>query len=313
MTPRIKNLLRATASSIVLLSVAGCNSTIGQQIAQDWRDARAGFGQEWSKLRSELSRGTLFSDNYLKDENDVCAGERLAMADKGKFFDKQLVQAAAAGAVAGGLLALATDQNVVAGAAIGAGLGLAGGYLAKLQSEGLNGTQIASQARSDISAENKRIDELIASFDDLSDCRKREAAAIQAQFDSGSISRNDAEAQMSGVRNRFGEDRRKFQQIADQISDNSDNYAAVYNDIAADSGGQALQVNEYKAGQDSAEVSSQSAKKVAGTAEGSLTADSAQVEGLQEDCLTNVQKRDDCYDRVEMAAVEEEEISLDLG
>lgn len=299
-----------------MLSLAGCNSQIGQQFSQDFAQLKQDFSTEWGNLRSELSNGTLFSDGYLKEDGtDVCAEQRLAMAESGKFFDTKLVQAAVAGAAVGGILAVATGENVLVGAAVGGGVALAGTYLLEAQADGLNGSQIANKARGDISTENKRIDKLIDSFDDLSNCRKREAAAIQSKYNAGDLSRNDAEAQMASVRARFGEDRAKFKSMAERISQNSDNYAAVYNDIAADSGGRALEVREYKAQQQSATVTNRPATKVAGTEEGSLTAPSSDVDKLQEDCLTNVQKRDDCFERVEMSAAVEGEMTLgdDLG
>ena len=45
---------------------------------------------------------------------------------------------------------------------------------------------------------------------------------------------------------------------------------------------------------------------IAGTGKG-------KVQRLQRECLTNVQRRDDSLDRIEVAEAEAEELSLDLG
>lgn len=293
---------RNTVCGAALLAVAGCGTQVGQDASRDFNAAL-----------QQIGSGSLFQDGYLDNEADVCLAQRREMAENGSFFDPEIVQSTLLGAASGGLIAALTGESVLAGAAIGAGLGLAAGYLNKLQAEGLNGTQIASRARGEVASDNRRIDDLIQSFDAVSDCRKREAAAVQTAYNNRDIGRDEALAQMAEVRGRFSEDRTKFKEIAEQISDKSENNAAIYNDIAADSGGNALVVQEYSRGKRSAQVARTPAVKQAGTEEGSLAADEQEVAALQRECLTNVKKRDDCFEKVAEAEEVEGEIELDLS
>lgn len=297
----LKTACKASIGGLMLISLSGCATEVGQNMQRDF-DAAV----------TQIGSGSLFTGGYL-DKSDACYDQRAAMAEEGSFFDPDIVQATLLGAAAGGVVAALTGENVLVGAAIGGGLGLAAGYLGKLQSEGLNGTQIATRARTDIAAENTRIDKLIGTFDELSACRKGEASAIQAAYDAKTIDQATAEVQMGEVRSRFREDRMKFKEIAEQISDKSENNAAIYNDIAADSGGGALEVKPYKPRQRSARVTKRTPPKTAGTQEGSLQADKSEVKALQRECLTNVKKRDDCFDRVAKAEDAEDDIELDLG
>ncbi|MEM7544016.1 MAG: hypothetical protein AAF367_00625 [Pseudomonadota bacterium] len=298
----LKSTIRMSVCGATLLAVAGCGTQVGQSASRDFNAAI-----------TQIGSGSLFSDGYLDDKTDACYARRQALAEEGSFFDPEIVQSTLLGAGSGVVVALLTGENVLAGAAIGAGLGLAAGYLGKLQQEGLNGTQIASRASSDVRKDNEQIDDLIRSFDQLSDCRKGEGATIQAAFNNGNIDQATAKEQMAGVRARFAEDRAKFKEIAEQISDKSENNAAIYNDIAADSGGKALEVQAYNRGQQSARVTRAPAQKTAGTKEGSLTADKSEVDALQRECLTNVKKRDDCFDKVAEAEEVEGDLELDLS
>ena len=298
----LRQTYKMTVCGAVVFAIAGCSTQVGQNASRD-------FGS----VVNSVGSGSLFNSGYLSDASDVCLAQRQEMADKGSLFDPEIMQTALLGAGSGALIAALSGRNVLVGAAVGAGFGLAAGYLNKLQEDGLNGTQIASRARSDIRTENKKIDELIRAFDKVSACRKDEGKAIQRAYNRGEIKKADAQSQMAEVRKRFAEDRSKFKEIAEQISDKSENNAAIYNDIAADSGGKALEVKSYRAGKKNATVSRKSATKQAGTEEGSLKANNKEVKALQRECLTNVKKRDDCFDKVAEAEEVEGDLSLDLS
>lgn len=293
--------LKAFAGVAAIFALASCSTPVGQKMSADF-----------NALTDELGSVSLFSDGYVGDGDDVCFAERRSLAEEGSPFDSKVVQSTLLGAASGGLIALVTGQSVAKGVVIGAGLGLAAGYLSKLQEEGLNGNQITQRVRGEVREDNRRIDRLLVAFDRLSDCRKREAATVQAAFNDGSIDRATAEERMAEVRGRFAEDRQKFREIADAISEKSRNNAALYNDIAADNGGRALEVQEYRRGRSGGVVRRKTAQKEAGTEEGSLVANKSEVNGLQSDCLTNVKKRDDCYKKVEEAEDLEEDIELDI-
>jgi hypothetical protein len=265
-----------------------------------------------------VTSGSFFGDAYLKDTSDPCIAQRRAMADQGSFFDKELIVAAATGAAlgaaTGGLIAAVSGQNVLAGAAIGGGLGLAGGYLAKLYGEGLDGDGIIGHAFNDVAAENRKIDALLVSFRSLKSCRLNEARAIQAAYNAKTIDKAQAQAQMAGVRMRYDQDVAKLDQIAMQISENTESYAAVYNEIAADNNAGALEVQDYREGAPSAKVTRKTPPRKSSTPQGSLQASNKQnVEKLQDECLTNVRKRDECIEEIQASKKDTEEMELDLG
>ena len=124
-----------------------------------------------------------------------------------------------------------------------------------------------------------------------------------------------AQEQMANVRVLYNEDVAKFRQIADQISENTESYAAVYNEVAADNRGAGeLQVKDYKKGRRSARVRRNKPRKQAGTAKGSLQASNRRnVDKLQDECLTNVRKRDECIEEIQQAEKGSDDLELDLS
>lgn len=295
--------LKSSASGLVLVSMlAGCAGGPGGQM-----------GTDFDNFLTQIGSVGLFSDGYLSDSSDACATQRSRMAETGSFFDNDVVRATLLGAATGGLTSILTGEDIATGILVGGAIGLAGGYLAKLAQDGLSGAEITNRARSDIQTDNRRIVELINAFDSLSDCRKAEAAAIQSAFNSGALTQAEANEQMAGVRDRFREDRLKFKEIADGISDKSDSNAAIYNEIAADNGGRALEVREYRPRATSTVVRRTPPPKQTEVADGALAASQSDVEALQRECLTNVERRDDCFEKVAEAEDVEGELELDLG
>lgn len=291
----------------VLLGLAGCNtSDVGGALGSVSTSLVGGF--------ETLTSGALFSDEYLADRTDLCFRQRTAMAEQGSFFDKELVAGAVGGAASVGLIAALRGDNVWQNALIGGASGLAGGYLTKLVQDGRSGDAIVGQAFGDVQAENQRIDSLNGSFRALRECRLEEGRAIQAAYSAGTLSQADAQARMSEVRRKFGEDIAKFREIAAQISENTEGYAAIYNEIAADNRSGALEVREYKPGRKSVHLKRNAPKKQTATPPGRLKAENkGQVKKLQDECLTNVRKRDETIEEIRKAEAGEETLELDLA
>jgi predicted patatin/cPLA2 family phospholipase len=122
---------------------------------------------------------------------------------------------------------------------------------------------------------------------------------------------------MSAVRTKYDADVAKFREIADQIAENTESYAAIYNEVAADNNAQSLEVKEptkVRSGRKSAKLSRKKPKKTAGTPKGSLKAKKKKnVKKLQDECLTNVRKRDECIEEIKSAEKQTGEMELDLG
>ena len=303
----MNRILRWPVALPVVLALTGCaGSEMGAAFSDVGSSISGGF--------HSLTSGELFSDGYLRDGSDPCLAQRRALAEHGSFFDKKLVMATAAGAVTGGLIAAMSGHNVLAGAAIGGAVGLAGGYLAKMQSQGMDADSIIGHAFNDVAAENRKIDALLVSFRAVKACRKEQGRMIQAAYNAKAIDAPQAQAQMAAVRTRFDEDVAKFDQIARQISENTETYAAVYNEIAADNQAGTLELAEYREGERSARITRKKPERVSGTPQGTLQArDKQNVEKLQNECLTNVRKRDECIEEIQQSKEETEDLELDLA
>lgn len=303
----IRTAARTGAAFALVLGMSSCNTTqVGSTLNQVGSSIAGGF--------DTLTSGALFSDGYLANRSDACFAQRQALAEHGSFFDKELVVATAGGAVAGGLIAALRGEEVWKGALIGGAVGLAGGYLLKMQQEGRSADSIIGQAFDDVAAENRKIDNLLVSFRSVKACRNNQASGIQSAYNAKSIDKATAQEQMAGVRALFAEDTAKFREISTQIAENTDSYTAVYNEIAADNRAGTLEVKEYKKGRKSARVSKRRAKKSAGTPKGSLRASNKkQVSKLQDECLTNVRKRDEVIAEIQQAEKGGDELEIDLA
>jgi hypothetical protein len=261
-----------------------------------------------------VTSGDLFSDAYLRDRSDPCIEQRRALAEHGSYFDKKLVMATVAGAATGGLIAAFAGENVLLGAAIGGAVGLAGGYLLKMQQEGMDPDTIIGHAFNNVATENRKIDALLVSFRAVKECRKAEGRAIQRAYDGKAIDKVVAQERMAAVRTRYSQDVAELDEIARQISENTETYAAVYNEIAADNGTGTLEVQDYREGHRSAHVTRRKPQRVSGTPQGSLQASNKQnVEKLQDECLTNVRKRDECIEEIQGSKKDADELELDLA
>lgn len=260
---------------------------------------------------------------FLADQSDPCFVERQNMERYGVEIKSTFDTLLDAGFVVGGVLDSIRQTGRVGGTFGSGGVSVSGGYIDALRAESGTILDLLRNASRDVDAENQRIDALLAAFENLSACRKAGAAAIRADYQANKISRADAEAGMGALRSASAQDVARFREIAQQISQNTDTYAEVYNEIAADNDGDELVVGPYRretyqAGRPSARVVKRRPKKKS-TPKGSLTAKAPaptvkpEVEQLQEKLLTNVRKRDEVINRVETATNETEELDLALG
>lgn len=166
------------------------------------------------------------------DGTDSCHRQLVALDSTGDFFGAQILTGvafgAAGGALAGGLLG-GDLKSVLIGAAAGGALGGATGYYAALQQQQSDQTGMYSQIRSDLSRENGQIDRTQLAFDQLVDCRFRQAQTIRTAYSNGTMDRGSAQAAMAQVKVRAQHDLGLAQQISQQISGRTDQF-----EIAAD-------------------------------------------------------------------------------
>jgi hypothetical protein len=259
---------------------------------------------------------------FLADRNDPCFPERQALEAPGAEIEGAFDRVLDAGYVVGGMLDSIRRTGRVGGTVGAGGVTVAGGYVEALRAESGTVLDLLRNATRDVEAENRRIDRLLAAFDQLAACRSAGAGAIRADYQAGRFDRATAEGAMAALRRAHAQDVARFREIAAQVSANTANYAQVYNEIAADNAADALVVGPYRPGQPSARVVPAAARPAAAprvTVEGSLAVEAPAptarpaVQRLQTELLTNVRKRDAVIQRVDTAAGEQDGLDLALG
>lgn len=169
------------------------------------------------------------------DGTDSCRRQLVALDSTGDYFGAQILTGAAfgaaGGALAGGLLG-GDLKSVLIGAAAGSVLGAAGGYFSALQQQQTDQTGMYSQMRSDLARENGQIDRTQLSFDQLVDCRFRQASTIRTAYANGTMDRASAQATMAQVKSRADHDLALAQQISQQIAGRTDQFELAADKLA---------------------------------------------------------------------------------
>lgn len=177
-----------------------------------------------------------------EDGTDSCRPQLVALDSTGNFFGASILQGAAigagTGALAGGLIGGLATGNW-RGAAIGA---LAGGvtggviggntaYWNALQQQRMDQATLYSRVSLDLERENAEIDRTQLAFDQLVDCRFRQAQAINADYTAHRIDRATAEAAMALVRQRAAGDLRLAKLINQQIQNRGQQFGVAAGNI----------------------------------------------------------------------------------
>lgn len=249
---------------------------------------------------------------FLADQSDPCFPEREEMERYGQQVKSTFDTVLDAGFAVGGVLESLRKTGRVSGTVGSGGITVAGGYIEALRQESGTILDLVRNAARDVDEENRRVDALLAAFDTLSACRKAGAAAIRADYQTRTIDRTTAEGAMAALRTAFNQDIARFREIATEVAKNTETFATVYNDIAADNDGDELVVGPYRkevfeTGKPAAKVVKRRPKKRA-TKKGTLKVQAPapqakpEVDNLQEKLLTNVRKRDEVINRVETAS-----------
>jgi hypothetical protein len=189
-------------------------------------------------LQTGCASGTMSSQESRigrDDGTDSCRAQLVALDSTGNFFGQDILKGALIGAgiggLAGGLLG-GNWKGALIGAGAGAALGAATGYWSALQQQNYDQATLYSHIQGDLSRENEEIDRTQLAFDQLMDCRFRQAAAINADYRGGRIDRPTAEAQMMVVRQRARQDVALARQINQQIIDRGQQFNVAVNNVA---------------------------------------------------------------------------------
>ncbi len=164
------------------------------------------------------------------DGTDSCRAYVVALDSTGNYYAEDMIQGAAIGAVGGALLgglASGSWKGAAVGAAAGAVAGAIGGYWQHQMEQGRD--QAILSVVSDMRRENEQMDKTNAAFQQLSDCRHRDAAQIKAQYAAKAISREDAQSRLRYLAVLA----RKDMVILNNIVANSDKRVSEYQYAAA--------------------------------------------------------------------------------
>ena len=176
------------------------------------------------------------------DGTDSCRPQLVALDSTGDFFGAQILQGAAAGAgigaLTGGLIGgLATGSwrgaafGALAGGITGGVIGGSNAYWNALQQQQLDQASLYSRISLDLERENAQIDKTQLAFDQLEDCRFRQAQAINADYMAHRIDRTTAEAAMAAVRQHAAKDIALAKLINQQIQDRGQQFGVASSNI----------------------------------------------------------------------------------
>ncbi len=210
-TSKAKRPIRLGVSTVVVLGLlAGCD-----QGAMSTQTARIG----------------------TDDGSDVCRPYVVALDSTGNYFGADIVKGAVIGAFGGGLaggLLGGNWKSALIGAGAGAVMGGATSYWMALQQQAQDQAVLDARVRGDIQQENTAIDRTQLAFNQVMDCRFRQARDIQADYTEHRIDRPTAVSRMSWVKSRAQRDLEIARRIDGQIAGRSAQF-----EVAADNLNQA--------------------------------------------------------------------------
>jgi len=169
------------------------------------------------------------------DGTDACRPNVVALDSTGNFFGAQIATGVAIGALGGaaiGGLATGNWRGAAFGALAGGIAGGATAYWSALQQQNADQAVLYQRVSSDLERENAQIDKTQVAFDQLTDCRFRQGQAIRADYRSGRITRDHAEAAMAVVRQRAQRDLQLAQLISKQIQDRGQQFEVAAGNVA---------------------------------------------------------------------------------
>lgn len=172
------------------------------------------------------------------DGTDSCRPQLVALDSTGNFFGASILQGAAVGAgigaLSGGLIGgLATGNwhgaamGAIAGGVAGGVIGGTSAYWSALQQQHMDQQALYTQVSSDLLRENVQIDKTQLAFDQLTDCRFRQAQQINADYSAHRVDRATAEGMMARVRQRAAKDVQLAKLINQQIQDRGQQFGVA--------------------------------------------------------------------------------------
>lgn len=166
-----------------------------------------------------------FFDKFA-GSSDSCGAQRQDLESYGNYFAQNMVVGAATGAAAATPIGVVTHQSVsttVAMAAAAATIGAAGGYWKSVSEKNANMDARRNLVQTDVQAENQKVDGAQQAFNRLLDCRRKQAADLRADVSAGRVSQADGVKQMSDIRARYTDDVEIARRINANMADHAAN------------------------------------------------------------------------------------------
>jgi hypothetical protein len=191
------------------------------------------------------------------DGTDSCRPQLVALDSTGNFFGADILKGAAigagTGALAGGLIGgLATGNwrgaafGALAGGVAGGVIGGSSAYWSALQQQRMDQASLYSRVSLDLANENVQIDKTQLAFDQLVDCRYRQAQAINADYAMHRIDRNTAVAAMGLVRQHAARDLQLAKMINQQIQDRGQQFGVASSNVDPGAGAAISAYSQYQ-------------------------------------------------------------------
>ncbi|HLY54408.1 MAG TPA: SH3 domain-containing protein [Stellaceae bacterium] len=176
------------------------------------------------------------------DKSDACGVQHRDFADSQNYYLNETAQGAIFGALGGAALgaltAAAVGGNVGQGAAIGAGAGAVtgayAGYWNAKQKDYKDQTQLTQSIYDDVRKASTEMDRTSTTFAALKQCRYEHAALIKAQYKQGTLTRDQAQAQLADQQKRFKDEVVLARKYGEKMSDQEKNFSVAATNLAAD-------------------------------------------------------------------------------
>ncbi|WP_434623414.1 YMGG-like glycine zipper-containing protein [Azospirillum sp. B2RO_4] len=166
------------------------------------------------------------------DGTDACYQYRVALDSTGNYYAEDMLKGAAIGAGVGaltGVLASGNLKGALIGAAAGAALGTLGGYWNSKAQQGRD--QAILGVMNDLDAENQNLNRTQVALDQLVNCRRAEIARVKADYKAKRIGKPEAEQRMALIRAQLDKDYAIASSINQNIVKRRDEYLIAADNI----------------------------------------------------------------------------------
>lgn len=138
------------------------------------------------------------------DQSDTCRSYLVALDATGDYFAEDMVKGALIGAVAGGLLGIATGKDdrgkrALIGAAAGAAAGAAGGYFLHKRQQNQDKTILYQSVSDDLDRDLAKANEAALASKKLSDCRTASQRRIVTDYKAGLVDADEAKRRWRSI------------------------------------------------------------------------------------------------------------------